>query len=238
MGWEIWNCFVVGSLTCNCKSFGNINSLEVSFYYWLDFLDLPRSHHGDPIFVILQLHLLSRACFIAACMTIIVILKGGTLGTWKRSPQPSVNSAFSLIKTLTVRQRQRKKCRAEGRVLALMLLLYLLWSLLTGESVYKPKEWIEYSILRSGGGVGVMTVTVTVDLLARVMLAPRRRRGRTGGVVTALYDHAVHHCSLNSHLSLLSMNWGLILSGRHYRQPPGPGPHRHRQQQLRGAEIW
>ena len=72
--------------------------------------------------------------------------------------------------------------------------------------MYKPKEWVEYSILRSGGGVGVMTVTVTVDGLARVMLAPRRRRGGAGGVVAALYHHAVHHCSLNSHLSLLSMN--------------------------------
>ena len=62
--------------------------------------------------------------------------------------------------------------------------------------MYKPKEWIEYSILRSGGGVVVMTVTVTVDLLARVMLAPRRRRGWAGGVVAALYCHGVHHWSL------------------------------------------
>ena len=50
--------------------------------------------------------------------------------------------------------------------------------------------------MRSGVGVVVMTVTVTVDLLARVMLTTRRRRGWAGGVVTALYDHAVHHCSL------------------------------------------
>ena len=69
---------------------------------------------------------------------------------------------------------------------------------LTGESVYKPKEWIEYSMLRSGGGGGVVvgTVTVTVDLLARVMLTSRRRRRRAGGVVAALYCHGVHHCSL------------------------------------------
>ena len=107
-----------------------------------------------------------------------------------------------------------------------MFTAYLLWSLLTGESVYKPKEWIEYSILRSGGGVVVLTVTVTVDLLARVMLTTRRRRGWAGGVVTALYDHAVHHCSLTliSVCSAWTEGWHCPAG---YRQPPGPGPPRH-----------
>ena len=80
---------------------------------------------------------------------------------------------------------------------------------LTGESVYKPKEWIEYSILRSGGvgGVVVMTVTVTVARLARVMLTSRTGRRMAGGVVAALYYHGVHHCcSLVYHVCLLSIN--------------------------------
>ena len=59
-------------------------------------------------------------------------------GNWKLSPNPSVNSAFSPIKTLTVTQSKIRK-----------LALHYLLTLLTGESVYKPKEWIEYSMLRS-----------------------------------------------------------------------------------------
>ena len=60
--------------------------------------------------------------------------------------------------------------------------------------MYKPKEWIEYSILRSGGVVVMVVMGLTV--VARVMVRRRRRRGWAGCVVTALYDHAVHHCSL------------------------------------------
>ena len=100
---------------------------------------------------------------------------------------------------------------------------------LTGESVYKPKERIEYSILRSGVGVVVMTVTVRVDLLGRVMLRRRMRRRWTGGMVAALYDHGVHHCSLPL-MSVCSASTEGSYCPAGYRLRPGRAPHRqHRQ---------
>ena len=92
--------------------------------------------------------------------------------------------------------------------------------------MYKPKERIEYSILRSGVGVVVMTVTVTVDLLARVMLTRRRRRRWAGGVVAALYDHGVHHCSLTL-MSVCSASTEGSYCPAGYREPHGPVPERH-----------
>ena len=63
--------------------------------------------------------------------------------------------------------------------------------------MYKPKEWIEYSMLRSGGVMVVVgvTVTVTVVLLAGVMITTSRRDG-AGGVVAALDHVSLCHVSL------------------------------------------
>ena len=60
--------------------------------------------------------------------------------------------------------------------------------------MYKPKEWIEYSMLRSVGLVVVgLTVTLTVVLLARVIFTSWTPGGWAGCVGAALYHPAVHH---------------------------------------------
>ena len=61
--------------------------------------------------------------------------------------------------------------------------------------MYKPKEWIEYSMLRSVGLVLLgLAVTLTVVLLARVIITSRRTGGGgAGGVGAALYHPALHH---------------------------------------------